>query len=297
MSVCGAGTNPFCRRLALITPKPRYIQMEKKAGYLAHTQITFSTHVHIGMNSGDEAVRAMSHLVPTLPAFIALSANSPFWRGHQTEHAAYRHRILAATANYGLPVKFNDWSEFDNFYRAALKSGMINSFKDIHWDIRPHPDFGTLEIRTMDAASDLRTLKALVAFAHAMAVCMARSTAQQVGRVVPLGLPPWIEKENCYRASHKGLDAEYIYNEQGDLRPLRGLIEQLIDFCKPVAKDIGESNNLELIREILVDEPGYHRQLESYAVSQSMRDVTKNLNSQLLKSSKSVALSNCRTQA
>ena len=282
MHVCGAGTHPFCRRLALITPTPRYRRLEKNAGYLAHTQITFATHVHVGMRSGDEAMRAMSHLIPALPAFIALSANSPFWRGHETGHAAYRHRILAAAPNYGFPVAFRDWADFESFHSAALKSGMIRHFKDIHWDIRPHPDFGTIEIRAMDAASDPQTLHALIAFARAMVVCMARSSREEVRRIMPLGLPAWIEKENCYRASHQGLDATFIYNKQGENRPLRGLIEELIDFCETVAADIGESQNLALARQILVDDPGYSRQLEAYAKSRSTRAVAESLTNQLL---------------
>ena len=96
MDACASGTHSFCRRLALITPLPRYQRIEKDTGYIAHTQITFSTHVHVGMKSGDDAMRVISLLAPALPAFIALSANSPFWRGHETGHAAYRHRILAA---------------------------------------------------------------------------------------------------------------------------------------------------------------------------------------------------------
>ena len=160
------------------------------------------------MCSGDEAMRAMSHLIPALPAFVALSANSPFWRGHKTGHAAYRHRILAATPNFGLPTAFRDWADFENFHNAALKSGMIRHFKDIHWDIRPHPDFGTIEIRAMDAASDLPTLHALVAFARAMVVSMAR--------------------------------------------------------------------------QVLVDDPGYSRQLAAYAKSLSTRAVAENLTNQLL---------------
>ena len=283
MNVCGGGTHPFCRRLALITPTPRFMWIEKNAGYLAHRQITFSTHVHIGMGSGDEAMCAMSHLIPALPAFIALSANSPFWRGHETGYAAYRHRILAAASQYGLPIAFRDWVSFDNFYSAALKSGMIRHLKDIHWGIRPHPDFGTIEIRTMDAASDLQTLRALVAFAHAMAVCMARSEPEEVGRVIPLELPTWIEKENCYRASHSALKAEFIYNEKGEHRPLRGLIEDLINFCKPVAHDIGESKNLELTRQILTEEPGYSHQLETYTKNRSTHAVADDLKRQLLR--------------
>ena len=283
MSVCGAGTHPFCRRLALITPTSRYMRLEKNAGHLAHRQITFSTHVHIGMRSGDEAIRAMSQLIPALPAFIALSANSPFWRGHQTGHAAYRHRILAAASQYGLPVALRDWASFNRFYRAALKSGLTRDFKDIHWDIRPRPGFGTLEIRTMDAVSNLRTLRALVAFTRAITVCMARSEPEEVSRVLPLELPAWIEKENCYRASHCSLKAEFIYNEKGECRPLRGLVEDLINFCKPVAHDLGETDNLELARQILIDEPGYSRQLKTYAKCRSVHAVAEDLRSQLLR--------------
>ena len=282
MRVCGAGTHPFCRRLALITPTPRYMRLEKNAGYLAQRQITFGTHVHVGMHSGDEAIRAMSHLIPALPVFIALSANSPFWRGHKTGHAAYRHRILAAASQYGFPVAFRDWAGFNSFYSAALKTGMIRDFKDIHWDIRPHPSFGTIEIRTMDAVSDLKTLHALVAFARAMVVCMARAEPEEVSRVLPLGLPAWIEKENCYRAGHCGLGAEFIYNEKGEHRPLRGLIKDLVNFCKPVANDIGENKNLELAGKILIDAPGYSRQLEIYAESHSTRAVAEDLKNQLL---------------
>ena len=159
---------------------------------------------------------------------------------------------------------------------------MIRHFKDIHWDIRPHPDFGTIEIRAMDAASDLSTLHALVAFARTMAVCMARASPEEVSRVLPLELPIWIERENSYRASHNGLAAEYIYNEQGEYRPLRGLIEDLINFCEPVACDIGERKNLELVRQILTDGAGYSRQLETYAKSHLARAVVENLKSQLL---------------
>jgi carboxylate-amine ligase len=281
MRVCGAGTHPFCRRLALITPTARYRAREKRAGFLAHTQITFSTHVHVGMPSGDDAMRAMSHLIPTLPAFIAFSANSPFWRGHETGHAAYRHRILAATPSFGLPVAFQDWAHFNGFYSAALKSGMVETIKDIHWDIRPHPDFGTIEIRVMDAASDLQTLHALVAFARSMAVCMARSTRQEVSRILPLELPWWIEKENCYRAGHLGLDADFIYNEQGQLRPLRGLIEELIEMCVPVAEVIGEAEGLAHARQILLDGPGFEHQVRVYAESHSAHAVTRYLASRL----------------
>lgn len=273
MKLCGAGTHPFCRRLALITPLPRYRRMEHDAGYLAHTQITFSTHVHVGLGSGDEAMRAMSLLIPALPALVALSANSPFWRGHATGHAAYRQRILAATPNYGLPPAFADWEAFEDFYAAARRAGMIEHFKDIHWDIRPHPDFGTLEVRAMDAASDLGTLHGLVAFVRSLVVLMAKTPEDDIARVAPTGLPFWVLKENRYRAAHLGLEAQYIVDELGNVRPIRSVIEGLLDMCCSIAGDIGETEGLEITRAMLSGTPACERQVETYAANHSARSV------------------------
>lgn len=282
MSACGAGTHPFCRRLALITPLPRYLQAEKSVGYLAHTQITFSLHVHVGMSSGDEAVRAMSLLIPAMSAFIALSANSPFWRGHETGHVAYRHRILAATRTYGLPPRFQNWQEFDDFLGAALRAGMIRHFKDIHWDIRPHPDFGTLEIRAMDAASDLRTVLGLVAFARSMTLCLAKASTEAVSKILPLNLPHWIERENRFRAALLGLNAKYIVDEKGHHRPLRDLVADLIEFCRPTAADFDETDGLRIAEQLLSGIPGYERQLRAYKESNSARSVVKVLQDALV---------------
>jgi len=281
MDACASGTHPFCRRLALITPLPRYQRIEKDVGYLAHTQITFSTHVHIGMKSGDEAMRVISLLAPALPALIALSANSPFWRGHETGHAAYRHRILAAAPNYSLPPTLRTWGEFADFMNAGQRANMIRSIKDIHWNIRPHPDFGTIEIRAMDAASDLRTLRALVAFARSLVLCLRDASSEDVATILPLELPDWIARENHFRAAHLGLAADYIVDVKGNLRPLRELIADLIEFCGPTAADVGESKGLELTEYLLTGAAGYERQLQSYEESHSTQSVVKMLSKAL----------------
>lgn len=292
MSVCGAGTHPFCRRLALITPVPRYKNMEKDSGYLAHTQITFSTHVHVGMASGDQAIFAMSRLIPALSALIALSANSPFWRGHATGHAAYRHRILAAAPNYGLPPRFDDWRAFDEFLDAALRARMIRHFKDIHWDIRPHPDFGTLELRVMDSASDLRTVHGLVAFARCLILRLAEASAQEISEVLPGNLPYWMEQQNRFRAGLRGLDAEYVIDKNGDHRPLRDVIRDLIEFCRPIATDIDETQGLQIARELLNGPPGYQRQLDAYRSDFSARSVVKILQQSLVNTAASAFSNN-----
>ncbi len=284
MCLCGAGTHPFGRRLALITPLPRFRLLEETAGYLAYTQITFSTHVHIGMASGDQAMRVMARLVPALSAFIALSANSPFWRGHLTGHAAYRHRILAAAPNYGLPETFENWRAFADFLQAARRASMIESFKDIHWDLRPHPDFGTLEVRVMDAASNLRAVHGLVAFARCLAVGLADAPSREIAELLPTGLPHWIGKQNCFRASLLGLDAEYITDADGAHRPLRDVVADLLDFCASVAPGIGESNGLRISESMLHARPAYESQVETYREANSARAVVEMLQSSLAES-------------
>jgi len=282
MSLCAAGTHPFSRRLALITPLPRYRRLAKSAGYLASNQITFSTHVHIGMESGDQAMLVMSRLIPVVPALVAMSANSPFWRGHLTGHVAYRHRILAAAPNYGLPTSFDNWKAFEDFLEAAMRSCMIRHFKDIHWDIRPHPDFGTLEIRAMDAASDLRGVHALVSFVRCLVVSMAQARGADMNGVIPTELPTWIENQNRFRAGQLGMDAEYIVNARGDHRPMRDFIDDLFEFCAPVAAKIGESAGIQIARRILKETPAYQRQLDAREAGHSARAIVHQLQDALL---------------
>ncbi len=277
MSLCGAGTHPFCRRLALITPLPRYRYLEKAAGHLAHTQITFATHAHVGMRSGDQAMRAMSRMIPAMPVLIALSANSPFWRGHDTGHLAYRHRILAAAPSYGLPMPFDSWQDFERFLEAATRAGMIRHFKDIHWDIRPHPDFGTLEIRVMDAASNLHDLHGLIALSHCLALGLADGPTTEVNELLPHDLPYWIENQNRYKAGMRGLDAEYVMDDSGHHRPLRELAADLLAFCRPIATDIDETHGLDVAAELLQEAPPCQTQIDAFEANHSMRSVVKAL--------------------
>ncbi len=114
--LCGAGTHPTCRRLALITPFPRYLRQQALYGYLARTQITFATHIHLGMPCAETAIALMRQIKAYLPILIAISSSSPFWRGYETGFACYRQRILASGRSYGIPPSFEDWSQFCDFF-------------------------------------------------------------------------------------------------------------------------------------------------------------------------------------
>ncbi len=261
MLLCGMGTHPFCRNLGTITPRPRYKKLAASSGYLAHTQQTFATHVHVGVRSGAEAIFAMQKLRPFLPVFLALSANSPFWREQDTDCASFRHRILASTRSYGLPPSFDSWKDFAEFYLYASRANLIESTKDIHWDIRPQPKLGTIEVRIMDAQSELRRVAELAALIRAIVVDAIRNEGNR--EALPALVPWWSEKENHYQAARKGVDAVYIYHRNGSTMPLRTVCETLIQNMMGVASEFGDGAYLEALQTDLLQRPGYLVQRES----------------------------------
>ena len=259
--LCGAGTHPFSQRLALITPLPRYLTIEKSLGLISHTQITFATHVHVGVDSGEEAVYLMSQLRPYLPLLIALSANSPYWRGHETGFAAYRHRILGSSRSYGMPPDFPDWRAFEHFLKTSIRAGMFESVHDIHWDIRPRPHLGTVEVRIMDAQTTVAEAVALAAFVRALVTFLrATRVAEETARPCR-ALPWWAQKDNCFNASRAAMNAPYVLNENGETRQLQHVLQEALEKVAEFAHDDAETRLLEKLSKVMTHPP-YKRQLD-----------------------------------
>ena len=250
MSLCGAGTHPFCRRLVPITPIHRHLAQYEMAGYLSYW-LTFAQHVHVGMSSGDEAVAIAKIFKPYLPILLALSANSPFWQGQDTGYASFRQRLLASRQTYGLPPSFKNWQDFVNFFDSAKNAGIVDTIRDFHWDVRLQPNLGTLEVRVMDAQSTLQEALMLAALVHSLIVYLQRFRA---GKETGFLLRPnhwWLEKENYFQASRLGLAAKYIENSQGHTRPIKQVIADILDSLKTTATQLGETEYWQLIRERL----------------------------------------------
>ena len=279
--LAGTGTHPFCRRLALITPLPRYKSMASSHGYIGQSQLAFATHVHVGMSSGDEAIRTMRYLTPCLPLLIALGANSPFWRGHETGFASYRRRLLAASRSYGLPPYFSNWDEFCSFYDMAVAAGSIETIKDIHWDIRPHPDFGTLECRVTDAQSTVAEVAFIAGLVRLIIVWIKQTPGRQIESIIPRRLSPWADRENHFRASHWGLEAALIHNESGKTRRLVSYLNDLVESLQTTAQEIGEAHVVEKLDNLSAETAGYWRQREAFQRNGDVREVVNDLRTRL----------------
>ena len=281
MLLAAAGTHPTCRRLAIITPLPRYKMIESRNGFSAHAQVTFATHVHVAVESGDEAVDSMAVLTPTLPVLIALSANSPFWRGHQTGYACYRQRLLAASPSFGRPPSFSDWSEFAEFFAMAHRAGSVQTIKDVHWDIRPHPTYGTVEIRAMDAQTTVTEIARLAALVRTLIVFIRNNSRPVVEHLLLRSISPWVDRENYFRAAHWGLESEMIIDRHGATLPIRSIADRMIDALLPTAATIGEGELLEELAASLSHNAAYRAQLGAFSASNNAWDVIRDLRSRL----------------
>ncbi len=298
MTLCGAGTHPFCQRLVSITPVPRHLAQYEMAGYLSYW-ITFAQHVHVGMSSGDEAVAIAKMLKPYLPILLALSANSPFWKGYDTGYASFRQRLLASRQTYGIPPNFKNWQDFVNFFNSAKQAEVVNTIRDFHWDLRLQPNLGTLEVRVMDAQSTLQDALILAAFVHSLIVYLQRS---RTGKETGFLLKPnhwWLEKENYFQASRLALAANYIENSQGKTRPIGQVIADILDALKTTANQLGETEYLQSLRDRIAETkpyplqgtPGYIKQRQVWQATGSQQAVVAFLVQQLKQELRSLLLS------
>lgn len=281
MLLAAAGTHPTCKRLAIITPLPRYKLIESRNGFSSHAQVTFATHIHVAVESGNEAIDSMTILTPTLPVLIALSANSPFWRCHQTGYACYRQRLLAASPSFGRPPNFADWTEFAEFFAMAHRAGSVQTIKDVHWDIRPHPTYGTIEIRALDAQSTVAEIARLAALVRTLIVFIRNNSRPVVEHLLLRPISPWADRENYFRAAHWGLDSAMIVDKHGSTLPMRQIAQRMIAALQPTAAAIGEGALLDELGTSLSEATGYRAQLDAYSGRQDAWDVIRCLRHRL----------------
>lgn len=247
----GGGTHPFSSRYVGVTPEPRFLEAERAGRYLSHTNVTFSTHVHVGMPSAPGCVRALVCLRGAVPALLALSASSPLFHGVDTGFCSFRHRLLAGLRNYGVPPHFDSWEDVESTFTLAERAGIAPTLRDVHWDLRPRPDLGTLELRVLDAQPRVRGSLGLAALVHALLVYALEADQPELGgRLVP-PLPWWVEKENGFRASRDGLDAELVVDRGGATRSARDVVVGLFALAAPIAAQLGESEHLRAALDLL----------------------------------------------
>ncbi len=258
-----SGTHPFSSWTdQRVSPDPRYHELIDRCQWTARRLLIFGVHNHVGVGSGEEAIAIANSLAVFIPHFLALSASSPFWQGRDTGLASARAKIFESLPTAGLPYQLENWGEFQRFMRTLVGAGTIKSIREVWWDVRPHPRFGTLELRISDGIPTLEELCSSVALAQALVVWL--SDRYNSGHELPRH-QAWTIRENKWRAGRYGLDAEIIRDEEGNLISLRRSIADLVARLEPTAERLGCLEELHGVKRILDRGTSAVRQREVHA--------------------------------
>jgi carboxylate-amine ligase len=225
--------------------------------WLARRLQIFGVHVHVGIRAPEKAIPIVNALTRYVPHFLALSASSPYWKGADTGLASARSKVFEGLPTGGLPHQLADWAEFEAYMETLIRAGAIESVREVWWDIRPHPDFGTVELRICDGLPTLDEIGAIAALTQ----CLVDQFDTQLDRGYTLPAPAeWVVRENKWRAVRYGLDAEIVVDDQGTVRPLRQEIADLVEELTPVARRLDCQAELADVERILAGGASAERQ-------------------------------------
>jgi carboxylate-amine ligase len=269
--VAGGGAHPFAKyRDRIPYPRPRYEGVIEREQWIARRLCVFGLHLHLGMRDGDHAIRMMNALLPYSPHLLALSASSPFWEGADTGLADTRVTVFESLPTAGVPPTFERWSDFVETYEALMRTGSIRSIKDLWWDVRPHPDLGTLELRICDTPQTMSEIVAVVALGYCLAAWLDESHRQEA--VAPRPAALWL-RQNKWRVARHGLEADLVVDNGASVAPLRREVERLLAALEPTARRLGAADELSRAAFILATGPGYARQRAAFRTTGSLTAV------------------------
>lgn len=264
------GTHPFAQwHNRVYYPSERYSYLINRNQHIARRLMIYGLHVHIGMMSADHCITMMKEFLYYLPHMLALSASSPFWTGYETGLASSRITVFEAHPAGGTPCTLHNWADFEDIVGKLVKSHSIESFKDIWWDIRPSPNYGTLEIRVCDGVPGIRRTVRLVSFIHLLARHIQRRLENGQPRPTPAD---WMVRENKWRAGRHGLDGEILIDNEGNTKAVRQDILDLMEAMKEDIQALGYDSYIEGLKKDM-EYPSYQMQTELYEKTQSLEKV------------------------
>jgi carboxylate-amine ligase len=252
----------------------RYRRLIDRMQWPARRLLIFGLHVHVGVPDGETAIQVINHLERWLPHLLALSASSPFWSGKDSGLASARTKVFEALPTAGLPYRHENWEEFEVLLEGLVRAQAIESIREIWWDVRPHPGFGTIEVRVCDAVPTLHEALALAAWIQALIVHLEREVER--GSSIPL-LHNRIVRENKWRAARWSTAGSTIIDEKGTVEPISRSIGRLLEEFEPVFVGVGSESYLPRLHKMVLQGPSYARQRATYRETGSLVAVVDSL--------------------
>jgi carboxylate-amine ligase len=271
LAIGAAGTHPFAMwEDQRIVSRPRYRDLIAGLQFVARQELIFGIHVHVGLDDPDKAIHVTNGMRVHLPLLLALSANSPFWRADQTGLLSSRTPIFRAFPRVGIPPRYDDFADWSRRIDFMVGCKVIADYTYLWYDVRPHPRFGTVEIRVMDSQTRLEHTLGLAALVQAMVKELAEhyESGQQLSRY-----PYEMLDENKWLAARHGLEGELVdLPEPWRVRTVE-LARRLVDRLRGHAEDLGSADELAAIDDLLDNGNGARRQIVVFEANHDLREV------------------------
>ena len=275
LAIGAAGTHPFAMwEDQRIVSRPRYRDLIAGLQFVARQELIFGIHVHVGIDDPDKAIHVTNGMRVHLPVLLALSANSPFWRAHDTGLLSARTPIFRAFPRVGIPPRYDDFEDWSRRIEFMEQSKVIADYTYLWYDVRPHPRFGTVEIRVMDSQTRLEHTVGLAALVHAMVKELAEhfESGEQLSRY-----PYEMLDENKWLAARHGLEGELVDLPSRDRVRTKELARRLVDRLRGHAQDLGSADALDAVDDLIENGNGGARQLVVFEANHDMREVVSEI--------------------
>jgi carboxylate-amine ligase len=270
-----AGTHPTALwEEQRVSADPRYRDLIAALRFIARQEIIFGLHVHVGIDDPDKAIHVANGMRVHVPILLALSANSPFWRSDATGLASTRMPIFRAFPRVGIPPHYEDWADYERRIGFMVDAGVMADHTYLWYDVRPHPTFGTVEVRAMDAQTHVEHTLGLTALIQAM----VKELAEHFESGSKLGSYPYeMLDENKWLAARHGLEGELVDLPERRMVPSKELARRLYDRLREHAQDLGGEAELEGIVDLLERGTGAQRQRVVYEANHDWAELLREI--------------------
>jgi carboxylate-amine ligase len=257
-----------------VTPNERYQQLVNLLQEMARRLVTFGLHVHVAVDSGDKVVMICDRIMRHLPTLLALSSSSPFWEGRNTGLQSHRSKIMEGLPTAGMPTLMRNWSEYVWLVNHMIDTGFINTIREIWWDVRPHHNFGTVEVRICDMPGNLEDSLAIAALVQ----CLVKALSDDIDEgAYQHDCHPMMVRQNKWRACRFGVSAELVDSFTYQVHTVPQVVEELIDRLHVTAKLLGCTHHLEHCRTIANRPSWADRQVQILEETQQPSEIVRQL--------------------
>lgn len=270
--IAGGGTHPFHRwSERRIFPDERFNFVAQRYGFMAKQFTVFGQHIHIGCADGDAAIYLTHAFTRYLPHFIALAAASPFYQGEDTLFHSSRLAVVDAFPLSGHMPEVETWGQFIDYFDGMVQLGIVASMKDFYWDIRPKPEYGTIEIRVCDTPLTVERAALLAGYAQTLAHHLLAQRPP-----APLPATYQVNRFNRFEACRFGCDAQLVDAQSRQRSCLRDDLAGTIAMLHEDAAALGTTAVLAEIDALLRGAPAQSELLrQRFKQRQSLADVVQ----------------------